>query len=68
MVLTGIATDCCVLSTALAAADAGVRVSVVADASAGSTDANYQRALDVMALYGPLITITDSASVLARLQ
>lgn len=49
MVLTGIATDCCVLSTALAAADAGVRVSVVADASAGSTDANYQRALDVMA-------------------
>lgn len=56
------------LSTALAAADAGVRVSVVADACAGSTDANHQRALDVMALYGPLITITDSASVLARLQ
>ncbi|MEI6254924.1 MAG: isochorismatase family cysteine hydrolase, partial [Mycobacteriaceae bacterium] len=67
MVLAGIATDFCVLSTALAAADAGVRVSVVADACAGSTDANHQLALDVMALYGPLITITDSASVLARL-
>ena len=67
MVLTGVATDCCVLSTALAAADAGVRVSVVADGCAGSTDANHQRALDAMALYGPLIKITDSASVLKRL-
>ena len=68
MVLTGVATDCCVLSTALAAADAGVRVSVVADACAGSTDANHQRALDAMALYGPLIEITDAAGVLAHVQ
>ena len=68
MVLTGVATDCCVLSTALAAADAGVRVSVVADACAGSTDTNHQRALDAMALYGPLIEITDAAGVLAHVQ
>lgn len=68
MVLTGVATDCCVLSTALAAADAGVRVRVVADGCAGSTDANHQRALDVMAGWGPpLIDITDSAAVLANL-
>src|ERR1700712_2019199 len=38
MVLTGVATDCCVLSTALAAADAGVHVHGAADACAGGSD------------------------------
>ena len=56
LVLTGVSTDCCVLSTALAAADAGRRVLVVADACAGLTEADHQRALDAMALYAPLIT------------
>lgn len=55
--LTGVATDCCVLSTALAAADAGIRVTVVADACAGSSPAAHRRALDAMSLYAPLITI-----------
>jgi nicotinamidase-related amidase len=65
LVLTGVSTDCCVLSTALAAADAGRSVMVVADACAGLSDADHQRALDAMALYAPLITITDVATVLA---
>ena len=68
MILTGVATDCCVLSTALAAADAGVRVLVAADGCAGSTDANNQRAPDVMALYRPLVEVTDSAEVLRRIR
>lgn len=63
VVLAGVSTDCCVLSTALGAADAGVRIRVVADACAGLSDADHQRALDAMALYAPLIEITDSASV-----
>ncbi|WP_426625052.1 cysteine hydrolase family protein [Leifsonia sp. McL0607] len=63
LVLTGVATDCCVLSTALAAADAGLRVLVVADACAGITDADHQRALDAMALYAPLIEIVSSRDV-----
>jgi nicotinamidase-related amidase len=58
MVLAGVSTDCCVLSTALAAVDEGVRVRVVSDACAGISDADHQRALDVMALYAPLIEIT----------
>jgi nicotinamidase-related amidase len=58
MVLTGVSTDCCVLSTALAAADAGVHVRVVADACAGISDRDHQRALDAMALFSPLIEIT----------
>ena len=64
LVLTGVSTDCCVLSTALAAADAGRQVLVVADACAGVSEADHQRALDAMALYAPLIRITDVAAVL----
>ena len=65
LVLAGVSTDCCVLSTALAAADAGRHVSVVADACAGLSDADHQRALAAMALYAPLIEITSVAEVLA---
>jgi nicotinamidase-related amidase len=60
LVLTGVSTDCCVLSTALAAADAGARVTVVADACAGASDADHERALDTMRLYAPLITVVDT--------
>ncbi|MEH3034369.1 MAG: isochorismatase family protein [Aeromicrobium erythreum] len=57
LVLTGVATDCCVLSTALAAADAGATVRVEARACAGSSDENHRRALDLMALYAPQVTV-----------
>ena len=59
-------TDCCVLSTALAAADAGVKVFVVQDACAGLSSVDHQRALDAMALYGPLIEISTADVVLSR--
>ena len=67
IVLAGVSTDCCVLSTALAAADAGVPVRVAADACAGASDVDHQRALDALALYAPLVTITSVAEVLAEL-
>ena len=57
LTLAGVATDCCVISTALPAADAGATVRVVADACAGSTPENHERALAAMALFGPQITI-----------
>lgn len=57
LVLTGVATDCCVISTALAAADAGATVTVIADACAGSTPENHAKALEVMSLYAPQITV-----------
>ncbi|WP_410867250.1 cysteine hydrolase family protein, partial [Paraburkholderia sp. SIMBA_027] len=38
MILTGVATDCCVLSTALGAIDAGRFVTVISDACAAVTD------------------------------
>lgn len=57
LVLAGVATDCCVISTALAAADAGATVRVAAEACGGSSPENHAKALDVMALYAPQITI-----------
>ncbi|WP_043501956.1 cysteine hydrolase family protein [Georgenia sp. SUBG003] len=63
--LAGAATDCCVLSTALAAADGGARVDVVVDACAGSSEENHRRALDAMALYAPQITLVTTEEVLA---
>lgn len=57
LVLAGVATDCCVLSTALAAADAGCFVEVVAEACAGSSDEAHERALAAMELYAPQIEI-----------
>ncbi len=64
IVLTGVSTDCCVIATALAAADAGVRVRIPADACAGGTPGDHDRALETMALFAPLIEITTVADVL----
>jgi len=65
LLLAGVSTDCCVLSTALAAADAGVPVRVVSDACAGVDAPSHSAALHVMSLYAPLIEVVDSAGVLA---
>jgi nicotinamidase-related amidase len=64
LVLAGVATDCCVLSTAVAAADAGVAVQVVADACAGSTRAAHLKALDILRLYAPLIQVVRLQDIL----
>jgi len=65
IVLAGVATDCCVIATALAAADAGVRVRIPADACAGASRADHERALAAMALFAPLVEITTVAGILA---
>jgi nicotinamidase-related amidase len=65
LTVTGVATDCCVISTVLPAADAGVPVRVVTDACAGSTDADHDRALRIMSLYEPIVRLTTTAEVLA---
>lgn len=65
LVLAGVSTDCCVISTALAAADAGVSVTVVADACAGSNGINHEAALHIMGLYDPQIAVQTSADLIA---
>jgi nicotinamidase-related amidase len=64
LTVVGVATDCCVLSTVLPAADAGVRVRVVTDACAGASDEDHERALQVMAGYAPLLALATTDEVL----
>jgi nicotinamidase-related amidase len=68
VVLTGVATDCCVISTALEAVDAGAFVRVVADACAGSSREAHEAALSIMGGYAPQIAVTtvDEELDLAR--
>ena len=63
LVLAGVSTDCCVLSTALAAVDDGATVTVVADACAGSSAVNHRKALDVMALYAPQLWVLATSGL-----
>lgn len=59
LVLCGVSTDCCVLSTALAAADDGAWVQVVPDACAALSPQDHRRSLDAMAFYAPQITLVS---------
>ena len=67
LLLAGVSTDCCVITTALAAADAGAWVTVVSDACAGSTPDNHEAALTVMGLYSPQIEVATTSQVLTTL-
>jgi nicotinamidase-related amidase len=57
LVLAGVATDCCVLSTAIAAAESGAFVTVALDACAGSSSENQLAAKNILKGYAPLIHI-----------
>jgi len=65
IVLAGVSTDCCVMSTALGAADAGVHVRVASDACAGVSDEDHERALSLMSLYGPLVEVASVDDILS---
>jgi nicotinamidase-related amidase len=68
LVLGGVTTDCCVITTALAAVDAGVHVQVVEDACAGSDEASHQKAIDIMRLYSPMLEIVTVDQLRALFQ
>ncbi|MFC4787147.1 cysteine hydrolase family protein [Nocardioides sp. MAHUQ-72] len=57
LVLCGVATECCVLATAFAAADAGREVQVVSDACAGAGPELHEAALRIMDANSPLISV-----------
>jgi nicotinamidase-related amidase len=61
-----VATDCCVLSTVLPAADAGVLVRVVSDACAGADDEAHDDTMRILGCYAPLVEVTTTAEVLAE--
>jgi len=64
LVLAGVSTDCCVLSTALAAADAGTPVLVAGDACAGADDDSHAATLRLLQLQSPLIEVVSVADIL----
>ncbi|WP_040282836.1 cysteine hydrolase family protein [Tessaracoccus massiliensis] len=63
LIVTGVSTDCCVVSTVLPAADAGATITLVTDGCAGSTPENHAAALQVMGLYPPQVTLKTAAEL-----
>ncbi|MGO2721439.1 MULTISPECIES: cysteine hydrolase family protein [unclassified Brachybacterium] len=66
LLVTGVTTDCCVISTVLPAADAGVRLSVVTDAVAHSAAENGAAALHTMSLFPPQVDLRSTDEILAN--
>lgn len=66
LILSGVSTECCVVATAVAAADAGAKVRVVTDACAGATDSAHLSALDVLEYFAPQVELTTTAQLLDR--
>lgn len=62
--LCGVASDVCVLSTALAAIDDGVNVSVIEDACAAGTRAAHSRAMTLLRGRSPQICVRRTADEL----
>jgi len=55
--ICGVSTDCCVLSTALAAVDDGMKVYIISNACASGNDTTHALALEIMGGYGPNVEI-----------
>ncbi|ADB35252.1 isochorismatase hydrolase [Kribbella flavida DSM 17836] len=66
LVLAGVTTECCVLTTALAAVDAGAHVQVVEDACAGVDEQAHRQAIDIMRLYAPMLEIVTVDELRSR--
>lgn len=57
LVLAGVATDCCVIGTALGAVDAGKWVTVLTDACGGGTKEVHDQAMAIMDCFNPMLTL-----------
>lgn len=64
--LAGVATECCVLATALAAADAGRTVAVIGEACRGSTASLHEQTLHVLESFAPQISVVSSAEAIGQ--
>jgi nicotinamidase-related amidase len=64
--LCGVASDCCVLATAVPLIDRGIKTYVIADACRAAEEKAHQAAMVVMGDYAPICEIVNSADVLAE--
>jgi len=62
----GVATECCVLATALAAIDDGRSVRVVEDACAGATPQLHEHAMALLAAFAPLVCVVRCEEVIRQ--
>jgi len=61
----GVATECCVLGTVLAAVDQGRAVRVIADACAGGTPQAHEQTMGILAGFAPLVRLITTDEALA---
>lgn len=66
LIVCGVATDCCVISTVLGAVDAGKHVSVVVDACAGATDEAHEQAIALMGMLSPMVELTTTSELVRQ--
>ncbi|GAB0118012.1 cysteine hydrolase family protein [Acidisoma sp. 7E03] len=64
LAICGVATECCVLATVLAAVDDGRSVRLVVDACAGGTPEAHAQTLGVLAGAAPLVRCVETAELL----
>lgn len=65
VVVCGVATDCCVLSTVLGAIDAGRTVVVATDACAAVSDEAQEQTLALLGLLSPMVVLSTADELLA---
>lgn len=63
LVVCGVATDCCVLSTVLGAVDAGKKVTVVTDACAGASAEAHDQAVALMGMLAPMVSLAETSQI-----
>ena len=61
--ITGVSTECCVLSIVLSAIDSGIKIYVIEDACAASTKEDHDLAIDLMRKMGPNVSVINSFSL-----
>ena len=67
LILSGVETDVCVLSTVMEAVDLGLRVVVVRDAVIGGSPEGHSAALDILRLrFDRQVEIADAAQIIAN--
>jgi nicotinamidase-related amidase len=62
--ITGVSTECCVLSTALSAVDTGANVYIISDACAAGTPEDHELGLRVLSKFAPNIQIIESKDII----
>jgi nicotinamidase-related amidase len=60
----GVATECCVLGTVLAAVDDGRPVRLITDACAGGSEAAHDQTIGLLGGFAPLVSLVQTAELI----